>query len=450
MALTFLAVCGGTGTSAAALYEHICHALAESATPGGGIVLVPFAHGEDGELVAGQAREAWAERVAEFGTLDSPFVALRTSGSTRGIGSWIFLTEAQLRASARATYDACGLFTPITTPLWISLLPSEHVAGFQTLMRAALTGHRPICLTPASLLDPHLTIPELTGDVQAFLSIVPTQLSQALTRPHTLALLRQMHTVLVGGAATAPHVIDEARAAGVNVVTTYGMTETCGGCVYNSRPLPGVTVEIDDAGRVVLSGPMVTTPAQRGEPRSQIEAAGLHPHQQTIVTQDAGSFDGEILTLHGRVDDVILSGGLTISPLEVEALLGSAGIGEGIAVGVPHPTWGQAVCFISPHTLTRDGVKHRLTQRTATTPALIPAHIPHVYISWEDLGWSGWPMKASGKIDRRAVRTSAHSYLSSKEPHAHSTRVDGGCASSHASGRGLPRDCGDSPGRDAR
>jgi O-succinylbenzoic acid--CoA ligase len=167
--------------------------------------------------------------------------------------------------------------------------------------------------------------------------MVPTQLRRYLDADPDG--LRAFDAILVGGAATDAALLDRARAADVAVVTTYGMTETAGGCVYDGLPLSGVTVRVDDDG-VELAGPVLAL-GYRLDP--QATAAAFTGGW--FRTRDAGTLgpDGR-LTVHGRLDDVVISGGVNVAPPAVEAVLREhPDVADAVVFGVPDDEWGQRV-----------------------------------------------------------------------------------------------------------
>jgi O-succinylbenzoic acid--CoA ligase len=175
----------------------------------------------------------------------------------------------------------------------------------------------------------------------AHVSLVPTQLQRLLLQagadgPTPLA---GFSSVLLGGAATPAGLLDAARDACVRVVTTYGMTETCGGCVYVGVPLDGVRAEVRDDGRIWLSGPVLFS-GYLGGPRA--------PADGWFRTGDLGLLDAEgRLVVRGRADDVINTGGHKVVPGEVEAALQSCpGVREVAVVGQPDPEWGERVVAV--------------------------------------------------------------------------------------------------------
>jgi O-succinylbenzoic acid--CoA ligase len=259
---------------------------------------------------------------------DGADLVVVTSGST-GSGRGVLLSAAALRASGEATLDRLG-----GPGGWLLALPVSAIAGLQVLVRGALAGVRPTALEHGErLADAVARMPE----GRRYTALVPTQLRRFLhTDP---AALRAFDAILVGGAATDPATLERARDAGVAVVTTYGMTETAGGCVYDGLPLEGVRVRVEDDG-VQLAGPTLAL-GYRLDPEGTAAAfAG-----GWFRTRDAGTLgEGGRLTVHGRLDDVVISGGVNVAPLAVEAALREhAAVSDAVVFGRPDGEWGQRV-----------------------------------------------------------------------------------------------------------
>ena len=259
-------------------------------------------------------------------------VIITTSGST-GEPKGVELSAAALTHSAGASLARVGARPG---ERWLLSLPATHVAGVQVLVRSLLSGTDP-GLAPAA------TAGALAASGCAHLSVVPTQLVRLLDEPGGAAALAGFTSVLVGGAAAGATVLDRARAAGINAVTTYGMSETCGGCVYDGVPLDGVRVRADDEGRLRISGPVLMNRYHR---RPDLTRAALDGGE--FVTSDLGSVtdDGRVV-LRGRADDVINTGGHKVIPGEVAAALSSCpGVREVVVVGRPDPEWGERVTAV--------------------------------------------------------------------------------------------------------
>jgi o-succinylbenzoate---CoA ligase len=259
-------------------------------------------------------------------------VVIATSGST-GLPKGAELTAAALRASARASLGRLGARPGQP---WLSCLPPSHISGLQVFVRSLLAGSVPVI---AGRLDA-ATAAAAGGH---YVSLVPAQLRQLLDEPGGPAALAGFRAVLLGGAAVPGGLLAGARAAGARVLTTYGMTETCGGCVYDGQPLDGVSVRIGAGGRIGLAGPVLFA-GYRGRP--ELTAAALDG--PWFVTSDLGELDGAgRLTVHGRADGMINTGGEKVAADQVAAVLAACpGVRDAAVVGRPDPQWGELVTAV--------------------------------------------------------------------------------------------------------
>jgi O-succinylbenzoic acid--CoA ligase len=278
-----------------------------------------------------QARPGQNARVAE-GTA----VVIGTSGST-GAPKGVELSAAALRHSAQASLDRVGARPG---ERWLCCLPVTHVAGLQVLVRSLISGTEPV-------LAGHADAATLAASGCAHVSLVPTQLQRLLEIDvDKLTPLAGFSSVLLGGAAAPAGLLAAARAAGVPVVTTYGMTETCGGCVYDGVPLDGVRVKIADDERICIAGPVLFS----GYRPSAGGSRGVAPPDDTawFRTGDLGRLDESgRLTVRGRADDVINTGGYKVVPGEVEAALASCpGVRDVAVLGQPDREWGERVVAV--------------------------------------------------------------------------------------------------------
>jgi O-succinylbenzoic acid--CoA ligase len=289
------------------------------------------------------------------GVAEDTAVVVGTSGST-GVPKGVELSAAALRHSARASLDRVGARPG---ERWLCCLPVTHVAGLAVLVRSLVSGTEPVLAERADAGT-------VAASGCAHVSLVPTQLQRLLLQAgaHGPTPLAGFSSVLLGGAATPAGLLDGARDACVPVVTTYGMTETCGGCVYDGVPLDGVRAEVRDDGRIWLSGPVLFSGYRSGGPResggdgSPPGAGGSggirvsSPRAGTGVrwfrTGDLGLLDAEgRLAVRGRADDVINTGGHKVVPGEVAAALQSCpGVREVAVVGQPDPEWGERVVAV--------------------------------------------------------------------------------------------------------
>ena len=266
---------------------------------------------------------------AEVPLEDGAHLVVVTSGST-GTGRGVLLAADAVRASAQATLERLG-----GAGSWLLALPVSAIAGLQVLCRSEVAGRAAVVLGKGEDLASAVT--RMPADDRRYTALVPTQLVRFLdAEPDAL---RSFDAVLVGGAATDPALLERARAEGVRVVTTYGMTETAGGCVYDGVPLDGVRVRVTDGG-VELAGPVLAS-GYRLDPAATAAAFD----GGWFRTRDAGDVDDDgRLTVRGRLDDVLISGGVNVAPAAVEAVLREhAGIADAVVVGRPDPEWGQRV-----------------------------------------------------------------------------------------------------------
>ena len=321
-------------------------------------------------------------------------VVLTTSGST-GRPKWVQLNAAALTASAVATHARLG-----GPGRWLLALPAQHVAGLQVLIRATLTGSQPAVLDLRGGFDPATfgtAALGLAADGRCYTALVPTQLARLLdTDPDALT---GFGAVLLGGSASPAELLRRAEAAGVRVVTTYGMTETAGGCVYDGWPLDGVQVRVDGpetgTGRIELAGPMLAT-GYLDAPEDTATAF----RDGWYRTADLGRLDGQgRLQVLGRADDVVITGGHNVAPADVEAVLtGMPGVAAACVVGLPDPKWGQRVtAAVVPADPGRPPDPGAL--RAAARRLLTGAQTPKEIVLFDAL-----PLRGVGKPDRSAVR----------------------------------------------
>lgn len=230
-------------------------------------------------------------------------ISITTSGST-GKPKEILIPASAMLFSAR---NSNKYLDAKPGDRWSLLLSPEHTAGLNVLVRSFELG----------------TAPVTVNETADFTAIVPTQLFRALNGDtQLLKHLQGCKAVLVGGAAADQQLLESAKENGINCVTTYGMTETAGGCVYNGIPLPQVEIRINET--IEIKGPML---------------ARVELKDGYFVTQDAGRFEDGRLIIEGRVDDVINSGGKKVSLSKVESALGT----EFAAFGSENSEWGSVL-----------------------------------------------------------------------------------------------------------
>lgn len=382
-----------------------------------------------------------------------------TSGSTAAARE-VALSAAALKASATATH------AHLSGPgRWVLALPLTHIAGVQVVNRSIFAAQagidRSLVAMPsgkpfsAAALATALRA-ALVDEVPVYLSLVPTQLHRVLAAldaegearlaaREAANLLAGAAAVLVGGAATPPALLESANAAGIKVVRTYGMSETAGGCVYDGVPLSGVQIQIgdkhsekhDDAaisadtqtGRISIAGPMLATGYCDGDN----QAFGVEAGVRWFKSSDLGSLIQGRLQVFGRVDDVVITGGVNVAPAAVETALAEiladdpklramlalppeTSAVEVCMVGVDDATWGQiVVAVLAPSDVNVQeipGLPEPLSLRQVTDTVLThlraqvaarlgAASAPHrIYLA------AKLPRRGIGKLDRQAVTES--------------------------------------------
>jgi o-succinylbenzoate---CoA ligase len=309
-------------------------------------------------------------------------LVVATSGST-GVPKGAQLSWHALDASAAASRERIGADP---TDSWLSCLPWQHIGGLQVWLRARM-GSLPLDVQPRFDVD------SVAQSPATLVSLVPTQLARLLDAGVDL---RRFRVILLGGAPAPAAVLDRAYAAGGRVVTTYGMSETCGGCVYDGRPLTGVQVATEPGeGRIRISGAVLMSGY-----RLQPDRTDAVLSDGWLVTEDVGSFDDGRLVVHGRADDVVVTGGENVATDAVAEMLSGHPDVEDVAVaGVPDDEWGErvvAVVVAGDRTPTLDELRRWVTERAGASAAprglvLVP-RIPRL---------------TSGKPDRLAVRALA-------------------------------------------
>ncbi len=318
---------------------------------------------------------------------DQDAVLLTTSGST-GPPKGVRLGASAVRASAVGAADVLG-----GPSGWLLCLPTSHVAGVMVLARA-LVHSQP--WHEVSLADGFQTQAFSAAASRALAegpvatALVPTQLHRLLEDVVATSRLAAMRAVLLGGAAAPPALLRRARDAGVPVVRSYGMTETCGGCVYDGRPLAGVAVR-QRGSRLHVRGPVLFSGYLDGSP-------GPGP-DGWFDTGDLGAITDGQVEVYGRDGEVAVSGGVSVPLARVDVLLhGMEEVGEAASAAVPDEQWGQrivAAVVLRPTGEDPPTAGHLLARlREEAEPAFVPRQL---------LVMKALPRLPSGKVDRGAV-----------------------------------------------
>ncbi len=318
----------------------------------------------------------------DWNAADTPApLVVATSGST-GEPKRVLLSRAALRASAIATADRLGGHGQ-----WLLNLPVTYVAGLQVLFRSVLAGTAPAVQQEGDSLA--AVAGKMVGE-RRYVSLVPTQLHRLLDDPRSAEALRTFTSVLVGGAPLPAPVRARAATAGVPAVATYGMSETCGGCVYDGVPLDGVAVATGSAGRIRIGGPVLFDGYD-----ARPDLTGEVLRDGWFVTQDVGRLDDDgRLEVLGRVDDVVLSGGVNVpGPAVAERLRAHATVSAAEVVGVEDDEWGQRVVAFVVGDLSLDAARD-----------WVAAVHPRAWAPREVVGVPEMPLLPNGKVDRVRLR----------------------------------------------
>ena len=340
---------------------------------------------------------------------DDVAVVLASSGST-GKPRGILLSGANLIQACHATDTRLG-----GPARWVLAIPTYHVGGFQLLVRAHLSGIPVIPLESLGSGQRFSPIEfaqatELARNVSNAdgaplrVSLVPTQLARILdSGPGAAASLAAYDTILLGGAAAHPGLVSRAKAIGAKVVTTYGMTETTGGCVYDGKPLPGTTVRIANpdslgVGQIALSGPTVAL----GYRLLPEDTASVFVDGELLTSDNGYIHEDGSLVVTGRKDDVVQVGGISVPISQVEQLTNSlSDVSEAVVVSTPDEEWGAKIAaFVIPHPTSilsteqrRELIVHSVVEQLGSEAR------PRVVIELDQL-----PTLPSNKVDRVQLR----------------------------------------------
>jgi len=328
-------------------------------------------------LEQGGVRRMRGERV-------DPGVALVVH--TSGTGGDPKLAQFDRRAIDAAVASSALALEATPHDRWLCCLPLAHVGGLLVLMRGVLLG-APVTVQPG--FDPEAVAAE---ERAVFTSIVPTMLGRLLDAEIDLTRFR---AILVGGAHLSPELRERAERDGARVIETYGLTESCGGVVYDGLPLPGTQTRIDADGGIQLSGPTMMLGYRFGGDAT----AAAFTDDGWLRPGDAGEIDREgRLHVVGRIDDLINSGGEKVWPHEVEtALRGHPKVAEVAVGGRLDHDWGQrVVAWVVPADPADPPTLDELRDFAATTIARHKA--PRELIVAREL-----PRTFSGKVRRAAL-----------------------------------------------
>lgn len=298
-------------------------------------------------------RDARATRLVGAGQADITEVpdgtalVIQTSGST-GIPKSVALSADALKASAAMSHERLG-----GAGQWLLALPLTYIAGISVLVRSIDANEAPV-LMPSGPFDARTFIDsaaELTAE-RRYTSLVPVQLTRVIELAETDAesadVLRRFNGILIGGQALETDLRSRAQELGLSVYETYGSSETAGGCVYNGIPLEGVDVEIEESGEILIAGPQLASGYLFDDNRTS-ETFQNRNGKWWYRTGDAGVLTDGVLTVLGRRDRVIISGGLKVDLDAVEAAVRPISACSGaVAIHIPDSEWGVRPAVVVP------------------------------------------------------------------------------------------------------
>jgi len=320
--------------------------------------------------------------------VEDPDTALvvATSGST-GAPRGVLITRANLTAAVQASWQHID---GLRECAWVLALPVTSIGGFGALVRSHLGGttlHVLPSIGGAEPFDPSalaaLDVPEPFA-----ISLVPRQIVDILASPQATTWLARATAVIVGAAAMPDELVERARAAGLRLVTTYGMTETTGGCVYDGVPLPGVTIDIVD-GVIEVEGAQVAAGYRGGG--GPFRGEGAH---RRFRTADHGEWQNGHLRVTGRIDDVVTVNGVNVALGAVEAILRTeCAVADVAVVAVPDERQGHRVIafVVMTDPAGPSSIAPLVAERLGSAARPDVIHVDAL------------PLLPNGKIDRRAL-----------------------------------------------
>ncbi len=323
------------------------------------------------------------------------------TGGTSGLARWAVHTWETLATAAHGLRAALG-GGPVHS---VCFLPLHHVSGLMQVVRSFVSGGRLVLADGRALgAGEFPSIPD-----GAVTSIVPTQLVRLLERPDGATWLRRFRAVFLGGGPAWPELLDRARAERLPLAPCYGMTETAAQVTMMSPDvflaggegaggaLPHATIAIvDETTGAVLAPGVQGRIHVRSESLCHGFLPNITPDRREFLTSDRGRLgvDGN-LTVLGRSDAVIITGGEKVDPAEVEAVIRATGLVDDVAVlGVPDAKWGEAVVAVIA-----GAAKDRKRELAALVRSrLPPPKRPKRWVSVATL-----PRNHAGKLNRRAL-----------------------------------------------
>ncbi len=315
-------------------------------------------------------------------------VVVETSGST-GRPKRVALSADALLSSAAASSVRLG-----GDGQWLLALPAHYIAGINVLVRSLAAQTEPVAMAAESFeAGRFVAASHALAAPRRYTSLVPAQLARLFDDSEAVAALTRFDAVLVGGQAMPARLAARALELEVSVVRTYGSSETAGGCVYEGVPIGNTIVEIVD-GRVELSGSVLAEGYLADDARTAATFVERDSHRW-YRTDDTGMLASGVLTVTGRLDDVIISGGVKVSLAEVEAHVRALpGLADAVVVGAESAQWGEVPVVVTTREVSLAALRESVSQ------ALGAASAPARVVVVDDI-----PILSTGKPDRLGLAT---------------------------------------------
>lgn len=365
--------------------ENVSDSLAKALWENGPAVLIKDQH----------THELLKESTPHLNNVPEETALIINTSGTSGTPKTVALSAEGLIAAANATHHRLG-----GPGQWLLSLPLTFIAGASILTRSLVAHTTPI-VVPVEHFDPETFIEgvlKMTGD-RKYASVVPVQLSRLLTAcEHNTSArkaLASLDAILVGGQALDEKLKSTAKEHGLNIVTTYGSSETSGGCVYDGIPLEGVEIEIDPVtSEIMISAPQLALGYIDEDQRTN-NIFQYRNNRRRYHTGDRGEIRNGILEIWGRQDRTIISGGIKIDLDHMQSEIAQKmGLKDCAVVHIPDLEWGsRPVVVISQDEIeNRENIHNELIEFVSST--LGKAAIPKSVVVVEKL-----PRTSSGKLD---------------------------------------------------
>lgn len=329
---------------------------------------------------------------------DGTALIINTSGTT-GTPKSVALSATALKASAEATAQRLSGHGQ-----WVLALPLSFIAGAQVLVRSVLAGTEPVVVSEGPFdAEQFAQAVDLLSEGRKYSSLVPVQLARVVeaceNNPAIARSVQQLDAILIGGQALDSQLRLRAQECGLNIVHTYGSSETAGGCVYDGVPLEGVEVEIDPEDNTIAISGAVLAEGYLGDDQRTANVFQIRNGKKWYVSEDTGVLDNGVLVVGGRRDRTIISGGLKIDLDTVEAVIRRKFSDVEVhAVCIPDLEWGSRpavfVCGVDQNAQASVSESIHNLVRSELGRAADPAVVSFIEAT---------PLLPSGKIDRQAL-----------------------------------------------